>query len=97
MADSKDFDREALERRVLVVEQRCAAVERRRDSLEAVVAELERRVTRHHWRDLPGAPRAYRSGGRLRVARHLGLRGLGRRSSLRSTGGRLRRRDDEER
>jgi hypothetical protein len=44
MAEPKDFDREALERRVLDVEQRCAAVERRCDRLEVVVEEVSRRV-----------------------------------------------------
>jgi hypothetical protein len=42
--DKRDFDREALERRVLAVEQRCAAVERRCDHLEVVVEEVSRRV-----------------------------------------------------
>jgi hypothetical protein len=39
-----DYDWEALERRVLTVEQKCAAVERRCDHLELVVAEVSRRV-----------------------------------------------------
>jgi hypothetical protein len=46
MADEKrDYDREALERRVLAVEQRCVAVERRCDHLELVAEEAGRRVT----------------------------------------------------
>jgi hypothetical protein len=44
MAEPKDSDRDALERRVRDVEQRCAAVEPRCDDLEVVVEEVSRRV-----------------------------------------------------